>query len=139
VENSAVNGVVAGLPAGTPNLLAHKVNGQIPGAGVCINGSLGNLPQEPDTFNNQCFYWSPNSSYHHVRIRGTPGTNYNLEFYRFVGSNWVKVAQKITGSTNEYLKTFQPGGFFYMYLVRPVSGTGTYDSWVINAGMRAQP
>jgi aqualysin 1 len=128
LEDSAVNGVIAGLVGGTPNLLAHKVNGTIAPGGVCVNGGF---PQEPDLFSGQCYYFSTNPGYHHVWVRGTPGTNFNVEFYQWNGSAWIKKAQKITGSTNEYLKYYGAGGFFYMYLVKSVSGTGTYDSWVI--------
>jgi len=123
LEDSGVNGVVNGLGGGTPNLLAHKINGNLSGTGAQL--------QEPDVFNGQWYYFANNPGYHHVKLRGTPGTNYNIEFYRWNGAAWIKVAQKTTGSTNESLKYFGQGGFFYMYLVKSANGAGTYDSWVI--------
>ena len=127
---SAVNGVITNLPAGTANRLAHKVNGTIPppGASSCVSGGFN---QEPDLFNGQCYYFSNNAGYHQIWVRGTPGTNFNVEFYRWNGSAWVKVATKATSSTNEFLKFYGTAGAYYMYLVKAASGTGTYDSWVI--------
>jgi aqualysin 1 len=122
VTNSAVNGAITGLPSGTANLLAHKLNGNLSGTGEQL--------QEPDVINGQNYYWSNNAGYHHVWLRGTPGTNYNIEFYKWNGTVWVKVAQKVTSSTNEYLKYHGSGAAYYMYLVKSAAGSGTYDSWL---------
>jgi len=123
IEDSAVQGVITGLPGGTPNLLAHKINGVLAGTGSQL--------QEPDVVNGQLYYWSSNAGYHHVWVRGSPATHDNIEFYRWNGSSWVKVAQKATASTSEYLKYYGLGGYYYMYLVISAAGAGTYDSWSI--------
>jgi subtilisin family serine protease len=139
VRDSGVRNVVTGLPAATVNLLAHKINSthtgtnQLPGANCTT--------QEPDVFSGQCYYWSPNDSYHHVWLRGQPGANFNVKFYQWstVSNSWVLKATKATSNTNEYLKYFGAGGFWYMFLVESTGGAGQYDAWVINQGMRAQP
>lgn len=123
IHYSAENNVITGNITGTPNLLAHKINGSLAGT--------GSSQQKPDVFPSQWYYWANNPGYHHVWIRGTPGTNFNVEFYKWDGANWIKVAQKIGSSTNEYLVYYGAGAAYYMYLVKSASGGGTYDSWVI--------
>jgi len=135
VKESGSRGVITGLPGGTVNLLSHKVNGTHNGVNQGPGVSCTNQ-QEPTLFGGfYCFYFNPNPGWVHIWLRGTPGTNFNIELYRTAGGPWVKVAQKVTASTNEYLKSFQPGGHYYMYMVTSASGSGTYDSWIIHEGM----
>jgi subtilisin family serine protease len=140
IKHAGVRGVVGGLPALTVNLLAHKVNGTHTGVNQAPGANCNN--QEPDSFNGQCYYYSPAAGWHHVWLRGTVGAagNFNLQLYRWNGAAWVLAVQKTGTSNNEYIKTFQPGATYYMALVQTAGGaSGTYDLQVIHDGMRAQP
>jgi subtilisin family serine protease len=116
-------GTVTGLVGATPNVIAHANTGSLGGAGAAM--------QMPRSILGQFYYFSTNAGFHHVWLRGTPGTNYNIKFYQWNGAAWILKATKATASTNEYLVTSQPGGFFYQYTIESASGSGTFDSWVL--------
>jgi subtilisin family serine protease len=121
LDDAAGTAPIAGMVGGTPNLFSHANTGFLGGAGAAM--------QYPRSINGQHYYFSANAGFHHIWLRGTPGTNYNIRFYQWNGSSWILKASKATASTNEYLVTSQPGGMFYQYTIESAAGSGTFDTW----------
>lgn len=119
-------GLVTGAGVGSPNLLASKQNGSCPGIGACTG--FGGATQFPILGN--VWYYNAAPGTHRGYLRGTPGTNFNLQLYEWNGAIWVLRANAATASTNEFIQYTSPLTQFYSYRVSSAAGAGTFDFWL---------
>jgi subtilisin family serine protease len=121
--DDATPAIVTGFVSGQ-NRLASRWNGTIAGT-----GSAALTPTAHDCAT--CTYFTTTAGgYIHAWLAGTPGTNFNLQMYRWNGSSWVLVATQATGSTNEYMVYFNASAGRYRFRVSSASGAGTFDLFV---------
>jgi hypothetical protein len=123
--------VIINNPANTANLLANKQTGNCNVAGAYCAGITGNA-QLP-LLNGSQFYLSGTGTQRGY-LRGTPGTNFNLELYEWNGAAWILRVNKATASTNETITfnsscAFGLANCFKMYKVKSGTGTGSFDFW----------
>jgi subtilisin family serine protease len=107
-------------PAGTPNLLLHRLNGT-----VAANGQVY-MP-------HGLYYCTTARGMHTGHLTGTAGTNFDLELQRWTGTAWVTVQAKVTAATSEtisYNNTDFTGYHYWRYIVRSAAGSGTFDLYI---------
>jgi len=119
-------GVVVGAGAGSPNILANKQNGSCGGIGACTG--FGGATQFPIL--NNVWYYSAAPGTHRGYLRGTPGTNFNLQLFEWNGAAWVLKSSAAGASTNEFIQFSSLITQFYMYKVSSALGAGTFDFWL---------
>lgn len=123
--------LIAGNPGGTPNLLANKQTGNCAVAGAFCTGISGNS-QLPFIGGGQ-FYLS-GIGMQRGYLRGTPGTNFDLELHEWNGAAWVLRVNSIAATTNPIIQfnsacAFGLANCFKMYRVKSAAGTGSFDFW----------
>jgi hypothetical protein len=106
------------------NRLATRWNGTLAGTGSAALMPVGHVCGTCQYFNTTV------GGYIHAWLAGTPGTNFNLQLYRYNGTAWVLVATAATGSTNEYLVHYDAAPGQFRFKVSSALGAGTYDLFV---------
>ncbi len=61
-----------------------------------------------------------------VKLTGAAGTNFNLALYKWVGSDWSRVAASEGPSSKETIRYDGTSGWYYVQ-VEPVVGSGSYS------------
>lgn len=61
-----------------------------------------------------------------VKLSGAAGTDFNLGLYKWVGSDWARVAESIGPGSKEAIRYEGTSGWYYVQ-VEPVSGSGSYS------------
>ena len=119
----ALTAIVTGFVSGQ-NRLATRWNGNL--------GATGSAVFSPAAHDcATCGYFTTVAGgYIHAWLGGTPGTNFNLQLYRWNGTSWVLVATQGTASTNEYMVYFNSTPGRYRFRVSSASGAGTFDLFV---------
>jgi subtilisin family serine protease len=126
---------IGGNPAGTPNLLAHKQTGNCATAGAYCLGIDGNdqFPAFSSPSPGQWYYFS-GPGLQRGYLRGTVGTDFDLEFYEWNGTAWVLRKNANTSTTNPIILfnstcAFGPSNCYKMYKVKSKTGVGALDFW----------
>ena len=123
--------VIVGNPATTPNLLANKQTGTCAVAGAYCTGISGNT-QLP-FFGSSQFYLS-GTGMQRGYLRGTAGTNFDLELHEWNGAVWVLRVNSNAATTNPIIQfnsscAFGLANCFKMFRVKSAVGTGSFDFW----------
>ena len=118
----------------TPNIVTNFISGQNRLA-TRWNGTLagtGSAVAQPTQHQcSTCNYFDTTiGGYLHAWLAGTPGTNFNLQLYRWTGATWALVATQATASTNEYMVYYNAAPGRYYYRVSSALGGGTFDLFV---------
>jgi subtilisin family serine protease len=121
--DDATPNIVTNFVSGT-RALASRWNGTLTGTGAAAAAPLAH---HCGTCN---YFVTTVGGYMHAWLAGTPGTNFNLQLYRWNGASWVLVATKATASTNEYLVYHNPSAGQYYFRVSSAYGGGTFDLFV---------
>jgi subtilisin family serine protease len=129
IADVAQRGNVIDAGAGSPNVFAQKQNGTCTVVGVYCTGFYGTGGDRFPVINGQYGY-AATPGYHKGWLRGTSGTNFNLEIYEWNGVAWILKLTKATSSTNEVISYYSGLSRWYMYKVKSVLGTGTFDIWL---------
>ena len=122
--------VIVGNPANTPNVLLNKQTGNCNVAGAYCTGISGNS-QFP--FQASQFYLS-GIGMQRGYLRGTTGTNFDLELHEWNGAAWVLRVNSNAATTNPIIQfnsacAFGLANCFKMFRVKSAAGTGSFDFW----------
>ncbi len=74
-------------------------------------------------------WYQAGAGFHRGWLQGPGNANFDLELYRWNGSNWVRVARAATSDSNESIQYNGSAGFYYWRVVS-ASGSGSYDLWL---------
>lgn len=61
-----------------------------------------------------------------VKLTGPARTNFNLALYKWVGSDWSRVAESVGKNSKEAIRYEGTSGWYYIQ-VEPVTGSGSYS------------
>ncbi|MGH8086265.1 MAG: S8 family peptidase [Lysobacter sp.] len=88
-----------------------------------LSGS-GNADVQPDGT-----YYQSAAGTHQAWLSGPGGADFDLELYRWNGSNWGRVARSAGPSSEEQLSYNGTSGYYY-WRILSYSGSGNYDFWL---------
>ena len=125
------SGQIVGNPGGTPDLLAHKQTGNCATAGAPCVGIDGNT-QFP-LLAGSTFYFS-GTGIQRGYLRGTVGTDFDMELYEWTGAAWLLRVNSIAATTNPIIIfnstcAFGLANCFKHYRVKSKLGVGAFDFW----------
>jgi subtilisin family serine protease len=132
---NAQGGQIIGNPAGTPNLLLHKQTGVCNVAGAYCVGIDGNTQFPAFAIPFEWYYLS-GTGIQRGYLRGTTGTNFDMELHEWNGAAWVLRVNSIAATTNPIITfnstcAFGLGNCYKMYKVKSAAGggVGSFDFW----------
>ena len=135
IVSSATSNVVTGAGTSSPNKLLYApltAEGSVstaPCSGcTAYSGSLagaGDADYQP----NGNYYYSAVSGYHRGWLEGPSGTDFDLELYKWNGSQWKLIAYSATASSSEKVAYSGSAGY-YLWRVSSYSGAGAYTFWL---------
>ena len=130
---SSQGGQIIGNVGATANQLAHKQTGNCATAGAFCVGIDGNT-QFPGFAIPLTWYYSSGLGVQRGYLRGTVGTDFDMELHEWNGAAWVLRVNSIAATTNPTIIfnstcAFGLANCFKHYRVKSKLGVGAFDFW----------